>query len=141
VNRHLPTTVRDAIALVIVLVVVPLSVFGGTNIACIGQGITQACAPTAVFISPLLLLAAGLAAGLITSGWTGLLVVGVGQIAGQVVIVLLAYLAGRPVPIDLFSAIIATIWFGAPIAAGYAIGRLASRAWRRIQARKQTPGG
>jgi hypothetical protein len=117
------TVLRDWIALLLILVVVPLSVFGGTNIGCIGQGLDQVCAPQAVFISPLLLMVAGLIAGLITSGWTGLLVVGAGQIAGQVVIVALSYLAGRPVPIDLFSGAVATIWFGAPIAIGYGIAR------------------
>jgi len=117
------TVLRDWIALILILIVVPLSVFGGTNIGCIGQGLNQVCAPQSVFISPLLLMGAGLVAGLITSGWTGLLVVGVGQIAGQVVIVAVSYLAGRPVPIDLFSGLVATIWFGAPIAIGYGLAR------------------
>lgn len=117
------TVLRDWIALVLILVVVPLSVFGGTNVACIGPGISQACPPQSALFSPALLMAAGLVAGLITSGWTGLLVVGVGQIAGQVVIVAMSYLAGRPVPIDLFSGMLATIWFGAPIAIGYGLAR------------------
>ena len=72
---------------------------------------------------PLILLVAGVVAGLITSGWTGLFVVGVGQIAGQVVILVLASLAGRSVPVDLFSGLIATVWFGAPIAIGYGLAR------------------
>ena len=69
---------------------------------------------------------AGVIAGLITSGWTGLLVVGFGQIAGQVVILVMSYIAGRPVPIDPFNAIIATLWFGVPIAIGYGLARLGS---------------
>jgi hypothetical protein len=117
------TVLRDVVALTLILVVVPLSVFGGTNIGCIGQGINQVCAPQSVFISPLLLMVAGVIAGVVTSGWTGLLAVGTGQIAGQVVVVVLAYAAGRPVPIDLFSGIVATIWFGAPIAIGYGLAR------------------
>jgi hypothetical protein len=125
IRRH--TVLRDWIALVLILVVVPLSVFGGTNVACVGQGISGACAPQAVLISPLLLMVAGLIAGLITSGWTGLLVVGFGQIAGQVVVLGMSYVAGRPVPIDPFSAIIATLWFGVPIAIGYGLARLGSR--------------
>ena len=124
IQRH--TVLRDWIALAIILVVVPLSVFGGTNIGCIGQGVSQACAAQGVFFSPLLLMVAGVVAGLITRGWTGLFAVGVGQIAGQVVIVAMSYLAGRPVPIDLFSGIVATIWFGAPIAIGYGLARGAS---------------
>jgi hypothetical protein len=118
---------RDWIALAIVFVAVPASVFGGMNIACVGQVFTPACQADAVFISPLILVMAGVAAGLVTRGWTGLFVVGVGQIAGQVAIVGLAYLAGRPVPIDLWSGMIATIWFGVPIAIGYALGRGVSR--------------
>jgi hypothetical protein len=131
IRRH--TVLRDWVALVLILVVVPLSVFGGTNISCVGQGISQVCAPQAVFISPALLMIAGLVAGMITSGWTGLFVVGVGQIAGQVVIVAVAYIAGRPVPIDLFSGIVATIWFGAPIALGYGIARAAAWVWRSVR--------
>jgi hypothetical protein len=118
-------TKRDWLAMILILFAVPLSVFGGTNIACVGQGLSQQCSYLAVFISPLLLVVAGIVAGLITSGWTGLFVVGFGQIAGQVVIVALAYLAGRPVPIDWFSAIVATVWFGAPIAIGYGLARAA----------------
>ncbi len=116
-------TKRDWLAMVIVLFAVPLSVFGGTNIACVGQGLSQDCSYLAVFISPMLLVVTGVIAGIITSGWTGLFVVGAGQIMGQVVIVALAYAAGRPVPIDWFSGIVATVWFGAPIAIGYGLAR------------------
>jgi hypothetical protein len=130
-KRH--TVLRDWIALVLILVVVPLSVFGGSNVGCVGQGLTRECVPEAVLVSPLLLLGAGLVSGLISSGWSGLFMVGVGQIAGQVVVVAMAYLAGRQVPVDLFSGIVATVWFGAPIAIGYGIGRLATRAWDRIR--------
>lgn len=120
-------TLRDWIAMVIIFFAVPLAVFGGTNVACVGQGLTSDCALSAVWISPLMLIVAGVIAGVITHGWTGLFVVGVGQIAGQVAIVALSYQAGRPVPIDYFSGIVATVWFGAPIAIGYAGARLASR--------------
>jgi hypothetical protein len=119
--RH--TVLRDWLALALILVMVPLSVYGGTNIGCIVPGSNQNCAPQAMFVSPALLMGAGLVAGFITSGWTGLLVVGVGQIAGQFLIVGLSYLAGRQVPIDLFSGMVATIWFGAPIAIGYGLAR------------------
>ncbi len=133
-------TLRDWIAMAIIFIATPLAVFGGTNIACVGQGVSSDCAFTAVWISPLLLVIAGLVAGMITHGWTGLFVVGVGQIAGQVVIVGLAYTAGRPVPIDYFSAIVATIWFGAPIAIGYGTARIASRvAGRRSASKGDTP--
>jgi hypothetical protein len=124
-DRH--GVLRDWLALALILVAVPLSVFGGTNLGCVGQGFTTACSAQAVFISPVLLLVAGAVAGLITRGWTGLFVVGVGQVLGQVVIVAFSYLAGRPVPIDLWSGAIATAWFGAPIAIGYGMSRIASR--------------
>ena len=120
-NRY--SLVRDWIALVIILFAVPLSVAGGTNIACVGQGFSSGCALEAVFISPMLLVVAGVVAGLITRGWTGLFVVGVGQILGQFLILLLSYLAGRGVPVDPFSGVIATVWFGAPIAIGYGVAR------------------
>jgi hypothetical protein len=138
IKRH--TVLRDWIALVLILVVVPLSVFGGTNIRCVGQGLSQTCAPDAVLLSPVLLMVSGAIAGLITSGWTGLFVVGVGQIAGQFLVLLLAALAGRAVPVDLFSALIATVWFGAPIAIGYGMARLAVRLRRMLQDRKGRPG-
>jgi hypothetical protein len=133
-NRY--SLVRDWIALVIILFAVPLSVLGGTNIACVGQGISSGCALDAVFISPVLLVGAGFVAGLITRGWTGLFVVGVGQILGQFLILLLSYLAGRGVPVDPFSGVIATVWFGAPIAIGYGVARGA--AW--IASRRKPKG-
>jgi len=135
-NNNRYSLLRDWIALVLILFAVPLSVAGGTNIACVGQGFSSGCALEAVFISPMLLVVAGVVAGLITRGWTGLFVVGVGQIAGQVLIVVFAEVAGRPVLIDPFSAIVATVWFGAPIAIGYGLARGA--AWI---ARRRRPKG
>jgi hypothetical protein len=129
--------VRDWVALLIIFVAVPMSVFGGVNVACVGQGVTSSCAPQVVFLSPMVLLISGVLAGVITRGWTGLFVVGVGQIAGQVLIVLLSYVSGRPVPVDLFSGIVATIWFGAPIAIGYGLSRLASRLSGRRRGTRQ----
>ncbi len=131
------SVVRDWVALLIIFVAVPMSVFGGVNVACVGQGVTQSCVPQVVFLSPMVLLISGVLAGVITRGWTGLFVVGVGQIAGQVLIVALSYVAGRPVPIDLFSGAVATIWFGAPIAIGYGLSRLASRISERRRRRAQ----
>jgi hypothetical protein len=142
-------TKRDWLAMVLILVAVPLSVFGGTNIACVGQGLSQECSYVGLLLSPLLLMVAGVAAGLITSGWTGLLVVGTGQIAGQVVIVAMAYVSGRPdaVVIDWFSAITATVFFGAPIAIGYGLARGAMfvvtrrKAMAAAAAARDTPQG
>jgi hypothetical protein len=137
INRH--GVLRDWIALVIILFAVPLSVFGGTNIACVGQGFSSSCALDAVFISPMLLVVAGAVAGLITSGWTGLFVVGVGQILGQFLILFLAYQAGQDVPVDPFSGILATAWFGAPIAIGYGLARGA--AWFRSRRKPNGDAG
>ncbi len=134
IARH--SVLRDWIAFAIILVVVPLSVFGGTNIGCVGQGVSRVCEPQAVLVSPLILAVAGAIAGIITRGWTGLFAVGSGQIAGQIVVVAMSYLAGRPVPIDLFSGAIATIWFGVPIALGYGLARLVMR----ILGRRRTDG-
>jgi len=128
---------RDWIALAIIFVAVPMSVFGGVNVACVGQGVTTSCAPQVVFLSPMVLLISGVLAGVITRGWTGLFVVGVGQIAGQVLIVALSYVAGRPVPVDLFSGIVATLWFGTPIAIGYGLSRLANRISERRRRSRQ----
>jgi len=114
---------RDLLALIIVAISCPLAVFGGTNLACVGQGFTSQCAMTAVVLSPLLLAVGGVLAGLATRGWTGLLVVGVGTIVGMFSILVLSAVAGRPVPVDFFSGVVATVWFMGPIVIGYGIGR------------------
>ncbi|HEY3336719.1 MAG TPA: hypothetical protein VGK16_15935 [Candidatus Limnocylindrales bacterium] len=126
---------RDVLAFVIVAVACPVAVFGGSAAGCIGQGGFQAeCALNGVWIAPLLLFVAGIAAGLVTRGWTGLLVVFVGTVVGMVSILLLSFAVGRPVPVDPISGFIATVWFLGPIAAGYAGGRIA---WRLL--RRRTP--
>ena len=124
-DRH--SVARDWIALVVAALACPLAVFGGTNIGCVGQGFTSECAYTAVIISPALLLVAGVIAGLITRGWTGLLIVGAGTIVGMFLILIFSYASGRPVPIDWFSGMVATIWFFGPLAIGYGIARLVMR--------------
>ena len=65
---------------------------------------------------------------------------GFGQIAGQVVILVMSYVAGRPVPIDPFNAIIATLWFGVPIAIGYGLARLGADRARGAQASRSRSG-
>lgn len=119
---------RDFLALAIVAVACPLAVFGGSAAGCIGQAGFQAqCALNGVWIAPLMLFVAGVAAGLVTRGWTGLLAVAVGTVIGMASILLISFAVGRPVPVDPVSAFIATVWFMAPIAIGYAGGRIA---WR-----------
>lgn len=117
---------RDVLALVLVAVACPLAVFGGSAAGCIGQGGFEAdCALNGVWIAPLMLSVAGGVAGLVTRGWTGLLIVAVGTVIGMVSILVLSFAVGRPVPVDPVSAFIATVWFMAPIVIGYAVGRIA----------------
>jgi hypothetical protein len=127
---------RDVLALVLVAVACPLAVFGGSAAGCIGQGGFQAeCALNGVWIAPLMLLGAGFVAGLVTRGWTGLFIVGVGTIIGMASILVLSFAVGRPVPVDPVSGFIATVWFLAPVVIGYAGGRIA---WRLLAPRAQT---
>jgi hypothetical protein len=131
------SVLRDVLALVIVAIACPVAVFGGSAAGCIGQGGFQSeCALNGVWIAPLLLFAAGVVAGLVTRGWTGLLIVGVGTVIGMVSILVLSFLVGRPVPVDPVSGFIATVWFMAPIVIGYAVGRVA---WRLLGPKPAPP--
>ena len=119
---------RDVAALVLVAVACPIAVFGGSAAGCIGAGGFQAsCALNGVWIAPLMLLVAGFVAGLVTRGWTGLLIVFVGTVIGMVSILFLSFAVGRPVPVDPISGAIATVWFLAPIVIGYGAARLVRR--------------
>lgn len=118
---------RDLIAVVIAAVACPVAVFGGTNLGCVGQGFTSACVMSAIIISPLILLAAGIATGIVTRGWTGLLLVFIGTVIGMTSILVLSNIAGRSVPVDPISGFIAAVWFLAPLTIGYGIGRVIER--------------
>jgi hypothetical protein len=123
---------RDFVATVIVAFACPLAVFGGANLGCVGQGFNSDCAMTAVVISPILLVIGGGAAGLVTRGWTGLMLVLIGVVIGMTAILILSFGVGNPVPVDPISGIIATIWFTAPVMIGYGMGRLV---WHLFQTR------
>jgi hypothetical protein len=128
VKTPLPSFVRDLVALVVAFVACPVSVFGGANLGCVGSpGFSGECAITMVFVSPLVLIAAGMIAGLVTNGWTGLLWTLVGVVGGMVAILAISNLADRPVPPDIFTGVVATIWFSVPVTIGYAIGRVVSK--------------
>jgi hypothetical protein len=128
VKMPLPNPVRDLIALIVVLVACPLAVFGGANVGCVGHtDFAGSCAVTVIFLSPLILFISGTIAGVVTSGWTGLLVVLVGMVTGMFAILVVSEVAGNPVPLDWFSALVASFFFGVPIVAGYGAGRLVSR--------------
>jgi hypothetical protein len=119
---------RDILAFVIVAIACPVAVFGGSAAGCIGSGGFEfECALNGVWIAPLMLFASGLVAGLVTRGWTGLLIVFLGTVAGMTSILFLSYAVGRPVPVDLFSGVVATIWFLGPIVIGYGVGRVIIR--------------
>lgn len=131
-NSYRYGILRDLIAFVIVAVACPVALFGGSLLGCVGQGFTAECAAAAIAISPVILLLAGVVAGLVTRGWTGLLVGFLGNIAGMTAILVMSFGLGEPVPIDPISGIIATAWFGFPSLTGYGIGRVI---WRFVDMR------
>jgi hypothetical protein len=91
------------------------------------KGMSATCALNGIFVSPFLLLGAGVVAALLVSGWAGLVLVWAGVAIGMTAILGLTYLVGNLVPIDPFAAFIAWVWFIAPTALGYGIGRGVSR--------------
>ena len=125
--RH--SVLRDFIAVVIAAVACPLSVFGGTNLGCVGQAFSSECAMSTIAISPIILLVSGVITGVVTRGWTGFLLVFVGTVIGMTAILALSFIGGTPVPLDPFTGFIATVWFFAPIAVGFGFGRLVERLW------------
>ncbi len=133
---------RDVVAFTIVAVACPLALFFGHMLDCVAQGFEPKCAQAAFGISPMLLFASGVAAGLVTRGWTGLLFGFLGTITGMIVILVLSFGLSDPVPLDPFTGIIATFWFGVPTVTGYGIGRVISRLWemRRGAGGRAAPG-
>jgi hypothetical protein len=119
---------RDLLALVVVIVACPVAVFGGANLGCVGSaGFSGSCAVTVIFVSPLILLLGGAIAGISSRGWTGLMVALIGMVLGMFAILGLSLVAGKPVPVDFFSGVFATFFFGIPIVIGYGIGRIITR--------------
>jgi hypothetical protein len=124
----IPSIARDLIALVVAFAACPVSVFGGANLGCVGRPSFEGeCANTMVFTSPLILLAAGAIGGLVTRGWTGLFAALVGVVGGMLAILTISNLAGHPVPPDIFTGVVATVWFSGPVMIGYGIGRVVAR--------------
>jgi hypothetical protein len=122
---------RDFLAMVIIIVACPLALAGGTTIGCVGQAFNPSCALGTMFVSQIGLLLAGLAAGFSTRGWTGLLLVYIGVFLGMMGILVLTIVVGRPLAVDPISGVIATVWFSAPVTAGYGVARLVSRVYSR----------
>lgn len=120
--------VRDIVAVVVVAVACPLSVYGGANLGCVGSAeFSSACALSVIFISPIVLLLAGVIAGVISRGWTGYMLVLMGAVIGMTAILFLSYLGGTSVPLDPITGTIATLWFLVPVTVGYGIGRIVQR--------------
>lgn len=115
------------IALVVIAVACPGAMLGGALLTCAGGGFDSECAMAGFGISPFLLVGAGIVAGFLTRGWRGLAWVFAGVVLGMVAILVVSFLAGNLVLIGPVEGTIATIWFGAPVALGYLIGRIASR--------------
>ena len=122
---------RDIAAIILVAVACPVALFGGALASCAAQGLTPSCAVNGVLVSPILLLAAGAVAGILTRGWRGLGLVGVGVVLGLIAVPLVAMAAGNPVPIDPVQGVIAMIWFLPPVALGYGIARGLARLTKR----------
>ena len=117
------TLARDIATVILVAVACPVALFGGALASCAAQGLTPSCAINGVLVSPVLLLAAGALAGILTRGWSGLGLVVVGVVLGLIAVPLVAGAAGNPVPIDPIQGVIAMIWFLPPVALGYGIAR------------------
>ena len=116
--------VRDVAALVVAAVACPAALFAGALLGCASQGLTSACAMQGAAIgSPIILFAAGVLAGLLTYGWTGLLFVSIGVVAGMISIPVIATAIGNPVPLDPVQGVIATFWFFPPVTLGYGVVR------------------
>lgn len=124
-SGHSP--LRDLVAILIVAAACPAALFGTSMVGCMGQGFSADCALSAAYVSPVILIAAGIAAGLLTRGWIGLFLMWVGVAVGMTALLVLSYLADRPVPLDPISGFIATVWFLAPVVIGYGMGRGISR--------------
>jgi hypothetical protein len=129
------TWLRDLAAVAVVVVACPVALFGGSMVGCVGQGFSSACALNAILISPILLLLAGVVAGLLTRGLVGLLLVMGGVILGMTSIPVLTAFVGRPVPVDPISGFIATVWFMFPVLVGYVGARLVIALVRRAPER------
>jgi len=125
---------RDVVALIMLAVACPAALFGGSMLGCIGKGFDASCAMDAIFVSPIILLGSGIVAGLLMRGWTGAFLMVVGVIIVMFLVLIVAFGLGRPVPVDPISGVIATMWFLAPVAVGYFIGRMAWHLWQRLPA-------
>jgi hypothetical protein len=120
--------IRNVAAVAVISVACPAALGAVAMLGCAtNRGLNATCAMDGIFISPFLLLGAGVVAALLVTGRAGLLVglflLWAGVALGMTAILVFAYLVGNLVPIDPVAAFIAWIWFIAPTALGYGIGR------------------
>lgn len=132
-------TIRRIFAFIVVVAACPAALFGGALAGCAAQGFSPDCALSGILISPPLLLAAGVLAGVLTRGWRGLLLVAVAVVVGMVVLYGIAAATGSVLPFDPVQGVIATMWFLGPVAAGYAIARAGARLLARPAEKPAAP--
>ena len=118
---------RNIAAFVLVVVACPASLYLSIALGCGIVGYSGRCAMDSALFSPVILAAAGLGAGILARGWTGIVIVLVGVVVGMFALLFLSEALGRSLPIDPIQATIATIWFLTPTAFGYGIGRAGMR--------------
>lgn len=120
--------IRNIAAVAVISVACPTALGAVAMLGCAtNRGMSATCALDGIFVSPFLLLGAGVLAALLVTGRAGLLaglfVLWAGVAIGMTAILAFAYVVGNLVPIDPVAAFIAWIWFIAPTALGYGIGR------------------
>ena len=125
---------RDVAAIVIAALACPGALLGGAALGCATEGLDVECAAEGILFSPFILAGAGVVTGLLTSGWRGLALVLIGVVIGMFAILVLSAIAGNMVPFDPIEGAIATTWFAAPVAIGYAVGRVIGRIVERARA-------
>ncbi len=123
---------RNVAALAVIALACPMALGAVAMLGCAtNRGMNATCAMDGIFISPVLLLGAGAVAALLVSSRAGLLaglfLLWAGVAIGMTAILAFTSLVGNLVPIDPVEAFIAWVWFMAPTALGYGIGRGVAR--------------
>jgi hypothetical protein len=126
--------IRALTTVVLLAVACPAALFGGSMLGCVGEGFNASCAMDAIFVSPILLFVAGAITGLLVRGWSGVFLMVFGVVVGMFVLLGVSFGIGRPVPVDPISGVIATLWFLAPVSAGYFVGRMLWHLWHHFDA-------
>jgi hypothetical protein len=114
---------RNLIAFILVIVACPASLYVTVGLGCAALGYTGKCAMDSAVLSPIILMAAGFIAGILSRGWTGILIVVFGVVIGMFTLLFVADALGNPVPIDPISGAIAGVWFMTPTLFSYGVAR------------------